>query len=230
VKLFQLQMRKESSYVTKNLPRSPLAELNYNHLDKHPLINNRGGKSFREDVLFAVLAATFLDEGDIRSQLAFEDSLKNNKSYMVGFANEIGKLVVDIMERLSSIKKLLDHAGTQKEAVADVKEQLGLLIYSGFIRHLPLSQLKAIPRYLKTIEYRLEKRKDEKQAMQQLNRYWKRYWTEVATKSNKEIVIPEYDKFRWDLEELRVSLFAQQLKTAYPISAKRMDKAWDERF
>ena len=149
---------------------------------------------------------------------------------MLSYANEIGKLAVDIMEKLTAINKLLDHAGVPKEVAADVKEQLSLLIYSGFIRDVSRSQLKSIPRYLKAIEYRLDKQKNDSSAMQQLNRYWKRYWAEVETKSKKEIVIPEHDKFRWDLEELRISLFAQQIKTAYPISVKRMDKAWDERF
>ncbi|MCK5477923.1 MAG: DUF3418 domain-containing protein, partial [Methylococcales bacterium] len=228
-RLFQLETRKESKYVIKNLPKSHAAELSYNNLDKHPLIKDRTGGKFKEDVLFAILAATFLQEGEIRSQLAFEDSLKNNKNYMVGFANEIGKLVVDIMDRVINIKKLLNQPSTQKEVADDVTEQLKLLIYSGFIRHTPYSQLKSIPRYLKAIEYRLDKQKDDKQQMQTLNRYWKRYWAEVETKSKKEIVMPEQDKFRWDLEELRVSLFAQQLKTAYPISPKRLDKSWDER-
>jgi ATP-dependent helicase HrpA len=107
---------------------------------------------------------------------------------------------------------------------------LNLLVYAGFIRHLPYDQFKALPRYLKAIEYRLDKQKNEIKSLQELNRYWKRYWAEVEKKSKKEIVIPEQDKFRWDLEELRVSLFAQQLKTAYPVSAKRLDKTWDERF
>lgn len=230
VRLFQLQMRKESTYVVKNLPKSPLAELNYNHLNGHPLIKDKRGKSFRDDVLHAVLAATFLEDGDIRSQIAFEDSLNNNKSYMVSYANEIGKLAVDIMEKITAINKQLDHAGVPKDVKTDVKEQLSLLIYSGFIRDISRTQLKAIPRYLKAIEYRLDKQKNDSAALQQLNRYWKRYWTEVETKSKKEIITPELDKFRWDLEELRISLFAQQIKTAYPISVKRMDKAWDERF
>ena len=230
VRLFQLQMRKQSTYLTKNLPRSPLAELNYNHLKAHPLIEGRESDSFRADVLFAVLTATFLSESDIRSQLAFEDSLNNNREYMLSFSNEIGRLMVDIMERITAINKQLDHVSTQKPVADDIKQQLSLLIYAGFIRYTPLPQLKAMPRYLKAIEYRLDKQKNEQAAMQQVGRYWKRYWSEVAIKTKKEFVHPERDKFRWDLEELRVSLFAQQLKTAYPISVKRMDKAWDERF
>ena len=51
----------------------------------------------------------------------------------------------------------------------------------------------------------------------------------VEKKAKKDLIIPEQDSFRWALEEYRVSLFAQQLKTAYPISVKRMDKLWDSR-
>lgn len=230
VRLFQLQCRKDSTYVIKNLPKSPVAELNYNNLSPHPLIKNRAGKSFKEDVLFAIIAATFLQDGDIRTQDAFEDSLKNNKQYLVSFANEIGKTVNEIMEQFFNIKKQLKLSSTQKETADDINQQLERLIYSGFVFYTPYTQLKSIIRYLKAIEYRLDKKKDEKQQMQQLNRYWKRYWDEVETKAKKYCVNPEQDKFRWDLEELRVSLFAQQLKTPYPISPKRMEKAWDDRF
>jgi ATP-dependent helicase HrpA len=230
VRLFQLETRKESKYVIKNLPKSHAAELNYNNLTQHPLLKNRAGGKFKEDVLFAILVAVFLEDSEIRTQDAFDDSLKNNKNDMLAFANEIGKIVVDIMDKVSTIKKQLNQASTQKEVADDVNEQLDLLVYSGFICHTPYSQLKSILRYLKAIEYRLDKQKDDKQQMQTLNRYWKRFWADVETKSKKQIVIPEQDKFRWDLEELRVSLFAQQLKTAYPVSAKRLDKAWDERF
>ncbi len=230
LRLFQLQARKNSQYIIKNLPKSPATEFNYNKLTKHPLIGDRTGGVFKEDMLFATLAATFLEEGDIRTQLAFDDCLKNNKQYLVGFANEIGKTMVEVMERVSTIKKQLDQPGTQKEVVDDINTQLNLLVYAGFIRHLPYHQFKALPRYLKAIEYRLDKQKNEIKPLQELNRYWKRYWTEVEKKSQKEIVIPEQDKFRWDLEEFRISLFAQQIKTAYPISAKRLDKAWDSRF
>ena len=52
---------------------------------------------------------------------------------------------------------------------------------------------------------------------------------QVEKKAKKDIVIPERDAFRWMLEEFRVSLFAQQLKTPYPVSANRLEKAWNER-
>ena len=228
VRLFQLQCRKECNYVIKNLPKSHAVEFNYNNLPRHPLLKNRAGDTFKEDVLFAIVASVFIENGSIRTQQAFDESLQN-KNQMVVVANEIGKTVVTIMEAAGNIKKQLKQVGIQKELSEDVNNQLDLLVYSGFIRYLPATQFKAVPRYLKAIESRLDKQKNESQKMQELNRYWKRFWNEVEKKSKKEIVNPEQDKFRWDLEELRVSLFAQQLKTAYPISPKRLEKAWDER-
>ena len=228
IRLFQLQCRKECNYVIKNLPKSHAAEFNYNNLSRHPLLKNRAGDTFKEDVLFAIVASVFIENGSIRTQQAFDESLKN-KNQMLTVANEIGKTVVTIMETAGNIKKQLKQIGIQKELAEDVNNQLDLLVYSGFIRYLPAAQFKAVPRYLKAIESRLDKQKNESQKMQELNRYWKRFWNEVEKKSKKEVVNPEQDKFRWDLEELRVSLFAQQLKTAYPISPKRLEKSWDER-
>ena len=73
-----------------------------------------------------------------------------------------------------------------------------------------------------------EKQKDQQKATE-LEGYCKRYWDGIDNKiqRKKALVIPEQDKLRWMLEEFRVSLFAQQLKTAYPISAKRLEKAWE---
>jgi len=230
VRLFQCVTKKECKYVIRNLPKSHTAEIHYNRLSSHAFIKDRAGENFREDILFNIIAVVFLQEGEIRSQIQFVDSLDHNKQHMVGFANDIGKIVVDIMSRVADIKNSLSQPGIVKALSDDITEQMNCLVYAGFIRHTPYIQLKAIPRYLKAIEYRLDKQKDDQQNMQILNRYWKRFWTEVEKKSKKQMIIPEQDKFRWDLEELRVSLFAQQLKTAYPISPKRLDKAWDERF
>ena len=229
IRLFELQCRKECKYVIKNLPKSPTTELNYNRLAKHPLLKNRAGGVYKEDILFAILMAVFLEEHTIRTQLVFEETLQNNKNRMVSVANEIGNIIVEIMDRVSLIKKQITQVGIKKELAEDVNQQLDLLIYAGFIRFIPFNQFKSILRYLKAIEYRLDRQKEDLQQTQLLNRYWKRYWSEVEKKNKKQLVIPEADKFRWDLEEFRVSLFAQQLKTAYPISAKRLDKGWDER-
>jgi len=82
---------------------------------------------------------------------------------------------------------------------------------------------------LKTIRYRLEKPENDLQKIQEISKFSIRFWKDAEKNSKKDMVIPELDPFRWALEEFRVSLFAQHLKTAFPVSAKRLDKAWDER-
>ena len=134
------------------------------------------------------------------------------------------------MELYGLIKKCVERTLHANDSLAkDINEQLDLLIYAGFIRNTAYQQLKAIPRYLKAIQYRLDKRDHNLQKIQEVSRYSVRFWKDVEKKAKKDLVIPEQDPFRWAIEEFRVSLFAQQLKTAYPVSVKRMDKLWDER-
>jgi len=229
MRLFQLQLRKECTYVSKNMPKSATAELTYNRLPKHPLINADASASYKDDMLHLVLYGVFVEGRTIRSQQAFEQTLQQNKAGLIGAANEAGKIALDIMELYGAIKAQLNRLNANDPLAKDINEQLDLMIYAGFIRNTPYQQLKAIPRYLKAVQYRLDKRDNTLQKVQEANRYATRFWKDVEKQAKKDKVIPEQDPFRWMLEEFRVSLFAQQLKTAYPVSVKRMDKAWDER-
>jgi len=229
MRLFQLQLRKECTYVSKNMPKSAAAELTYNRLPKHLLIGNEAEVSYKDDLLYLVLYGVFIEGRTIRTQQAFEQALQQNKAGLISAANEAGKIALEIMELYGAIKTQLNRLNANDPLAKDINEQLDLMIYAGFIRNTPYQQLKAIPRYLKAVQYRLDKRDNNLQKVQEVSRYATRYWNDVEKKAKKDKVIPEQDPFRWMLEEFRVSLFAQQLKTAYPVSVKRMDKAWDER-
>jgi ATP-dependent helicase HrpA len=235
MRLFQLQLRKECTYLIKNMPQSPTAELTYNRLPLHPIISTLpsgmpgASVSYKEDILYLILNSVFVEGKTIRSQQAFEQSLKQYKPELIGIANEAGKIALEIMELYGTVKTQLKRLNANDPLAKDVNEQLDLLIYAGFIRNTPYQQLKAIPRYLKAIQYRLDKFDNNPQKTLEVSRYSTRFWKELEKKAKKDIVIPEQDPFRWAIEEFRISLFAQQLKTAYPVSAKRMDKAWDER-
>ena len=229
MRLFQLQLRKECTYLIKNMPQSAAAELTYNRLPKHPLLTQDRESSYKEDMLYLILYSVFVEGRTIRTQQTFEQSLQENKSALISAANEAGKIALEVMELYGAVKTRLQRFNANDPLAKDVNEQLGLLIYAGFIRNTPYQQLKAIPRYLKAIQYRLDKLDNNPQKLQEVSRYATRFWNDIEKKAKKDLVIPEQDPFRWALEEFRVSLFAQQLKTAYPVSAKRMDKAWDER-
>lgn len=87
--------------------------------------------------------------------------------------------------------------------------------------------LRHYPRYLKAVQRRLEKLKADPNKdlalRQQVNPYWQKY---VGYLKANRVVSAEVIEFRWMLEEFRVSLFAQELGTAKPVSAKRLDKVW----
>lgn len=229
MRLFALQLRKECSYISKNMPQSAAIELTYNRLPKHPFVETAQTTStYKDDMLKFILHSVFIDGKTIRTQAAFEQSLRENKAGLMTVANEASKITLDIMTLYTAIKTALQRLNTNDPLAKDLSEQLDLLIYASFIRNTPYEQLKAIPRYLKAAQYRLDKYDNNVQKVQEVNRYAVRYWKDIEKKAKKDTVTPEHDAFRWALEEFRVSLFAQQLKTAYPVSAKRMDKLWDE--
>jgi ATP-dependent helicase HrpA len=213
----------------KNIPNSAGIELTYNRLPKHPLIDNGVAANYKNELLHLALFAVFVEGKTIRTQQAFEQSLRENKAGLLNIANEAAKLALDIMEQYAKIKTLLKPLNANDPLNKDINEQLSYLIYAGFIHNTPYDQLKAIPRYMKAILYRLDKLSSEPQKIAEINRYAVRFWQSIEKQLKKERVVPELEPFRWALEEFRVSLFAQQLKTAYPISVKRMDKMWDER-
>ena len=236
MRLLQLQLRKECTYILKNMPKSTAAEVTYNRLPKHPVIpalssGNLGvTASYKEDMLFLIFYSVFIEGKSIRTQSMFEQNLREHKSELMNVANDAGEMTLEIMAHYGDIKKSVERTLKINDPLAkEINEQLDLLVYVGFIRNTPYQSLKSIPRYLKAIQYRLDKHDNNQQKTQEVSRYSIRFWNDIEKKAKKDLIIPEQDSFRWALEEYRVSLFAQQLKTAYPISVKRMHKLWDSR-
>jgi len=97
---------------------------------------------------------------------------------------------------------------------------------------VPFERLKHYPRYLRAIAVRLDKiaSNPERDAnwQQQLARYWQAYQGRLAADRSRGLRNPKVEEMRWMLEELRVSLWAQQLKTPYPVSFRRIEKYWSE--
>ena len=113
--------------------------------------------------------------------------------------------------------------------VADVEQQLSQLFTPEFIVSTPPQQLAQFPRYLKAIELRIDKVKGDPAARYGKDKRAARACGAVAAAlgARKGVSDPRLDEFRWLLEELRVSLFAQELKTPMPVSVKRLQKFWE---
>ncbi len=233
VRLFLLRLRKDSKYILKNLPYAPEAELVYQRLGKHPIVPMSNHlANFKDDILFLAFSEVFVSQASIRKQQDFEQCLAEKKSQLIAFANEVGTRIKDLMQQYIELKKQLQKLPQQEAATQDIIQQLDCLVYQGFLKTVNYENLTAYPRYLKAIEYRIEKmfqepQKDQ-QKMQEVRRFQSWFWDKQKKLTKNEQIQPEYSRFRWMLEEFRVSLFAQQLKTAYPVSAKRLEKIWHD--
>jgi ATP-dependent helicase HrpA len=226
IRLFQLHQRKECTYAIKNIPKNAGLELVYNRLPAHSLLKFDQIADYKNDILTLLLNSVFVEGRIIRTQSAFEQSLNENRSQLVTRANEISTIALEIMKFYGDLNADLQKMNSNDPLTKSISEQLDFLIYAGFIRTISFSQFKHLPRYLKAMQYRLDKRDNTLQKANELAKFQIRYWKSVAERSKKEMVTPEQESFRWMLEEFAVSLFAQQLKTAIPVSAQRLDKAW----
>lgn len=230
-RLFRLCLAKELKYIKKNLIIDVQAERLYRQISAHPFLyaDLKQDRDLREDVLDRLMGALFLEgKPDIRNAVEFQERLKTYQGELVLKADEMSRTSTILLQSLGEIQNRLKTA--RCVALPDIKEQLELLIYSGFWVTTPYMQIKEIPRYLKAALNRLEKSAQDPQRdqklYQELQPFLKWYWS--AIKDSKGKIMPECQNFRWMLEEFRVSLFAQTLKTPYPVSSKRLEEAWKQ--
>jgi ATP-dependent helicase HrpA len=169
-----------------------------------------------------------------RSAAAFEATVNKVKEQLIVQAQELAshliaslKLLVDIKKQLKQQKNMLMLAFT----ISDINQQLAQLFYPGLVYKTPPQWLAQYPKYMRAIQQRLEKallnpQKDKLQ-LAEVAPHWQRLVDylvkegEYRLGQNNELL-----EYRWWIEELRVSLFAQTLKTQVPVSDKRLDKQW----
>jgi ATP-dependent helicase HrpA len=164
---------------------------------------------------------------DVRTAGAFEALRTQFSRELFGAGVERLKLAEPIIEAQADLKSWLQPPliGFARASYDDLREQLDTLLMPGFLRDLPTARLAHFPRYLKAMRLRAERlRQDpskDQQRMLQVMPYWRAYLQHRAAGADAAAL----DELRWLIEEWRVSLFAQELKTAEPVSAKRLAKA-----
>jgi ATP-dependent helicase HrpA len=115
----------------------------------------------------------------------------------------------------------------------DVEQQVQLLVYKNCFSQTPWQHLQHIPRYLKALNLRIQKQpanaeRDGKNAAS-VGLLWLK-WQDRMNQLQQagSFIPPALQDYRWLIEELRVSLFAQELKTPFPVSIKRLEKTWQD--
>ena len=167
--------------------------------------------------------------GQIRTQAAYESLRDQVRTQWVGKLTEAAQSALLALKAYLEVRNALDlvSAVALKDTVAEIRRHLDQLMYRGALRNTPLAQLKHFPRYLKAIVVRLQKLPEDRAGDAEKSRQLQRLQQPWARALEIQGPSVELEKFRWMMEELRVSLFAQALKTPYPVSGKRLQKYWE---
>jgi ATP-dependent helicase HrpA len=186
----------------------------------------------REDVIAAITDRAFIGEDALpRSQKDYEGQLKRARTRLPAVSEGACRLLAAIGVEYHQVSLALGAAkGVLSRPATDIKAQLSRLIFKGFFSATPWEQLTHLPRYLQAMQRRLEKyprdpERDGKHAAS-INGWWKKYEELLERQTQAGTVDTRLHEVRWHIEELRVSLYAQELKTPYPISYKRLEKFW----
>jgi ATP-dependent helicase HrpA len=183
------------------------------------------------DIISAAFDRAFLAESVPMRQADFAARVAEGRSRFNLIAQEIGRTAAGIAADQAVIRKKL--AGVEKafpDVARDIHQQLERLLAPGWVARTPWERLQHMPRYLKAVSARLDKlradpARDERLA-RDLAAVEQPYRRELALKTKYRPPGAELEQFGWLLEELRVSLFAQELRTPVPVSAKRLAKLW----
>ena len=224
-RLIMLKLRDKMKYLRQNLPAFQTMSLHFLKVGTQ--------EDLREDLITAIVDRAFLGDAPLpRTPTAFTECLEQGKQRLLPVANEYGELVRQILRAYHEIRTMLAGAVpfSWSEAVRDIEEQLERLIHTGFIAHTPWFWLQQMPRYLKAIQVRLQKLKQapdrDRHWRGEIGWQWEQCKRQLNQNAERGLDDPELEQFRWMLEEYRVSLFAQELKTALPVSVKRLEEQW----
>lgn len=222
VRLASLYLRKDLTYVAKHLFREKELALLFGSL-------NLAGDE-KTKLLDALVKETLFRESAPRCKAEFLATLAKHKSYLSNTANSFQTIICLTLklrqEVISALKEL-----THKEELMlkeDGDKQLARLFETAFL-WLPLSNLKHYPRYLKALLVRLEKSKvnlaKDRALLAEVYKFEEPFFKNFKT-LNDLFLNEKALHFRFLLEEYRVSLFAQQLKTSESVSNKKLNKLY----
>jgi ATP-dependent helicase HrpA len=222
-RLFMLQLKEQARYVEKNLPGFHAMAMQFTALG--------GADELRSQLLAAAFDRACMQDPLPRTRAEFERRRDEARSRVTLLAQEIARLAGTILAEHATLqKKLQQMAKAFPGPCRDVQDAAARLLSKGFIESTPYDRLQHFPRYLKAMSLRLDKLRADPQRdarlaaeIAPLFAQWQRERQKQARSGETD---PHLEQFRWMLEELRVQLFAQELKTPVPVSVKRLTKIW----
>ncbi|MEP6503669.1 MAG: DUF3418 domain-containing protein, partial [Betaproteobacteria bacterium] len=221
-RLLALSLKEPIKFLERNIPELTRMSVFYMPLGT--------AEELREQIIDVAIDRAFLEEPLPTDEVDFRRRLEVGRSRLNLIAQEVARQAHAVLVEYAAATRKLKDARAPKEVGDDVHAHLQRLIGKRFVSATPWAQLNHLPRYLKGITLRLDKlRADparDAQKMAELRPAEQRYQRTLADR--KGAVDVRLTEYRWLLEELRVSFFAQELRTPQPVSVKRLDKAWEQ--
>ncbi|CAN1527735.1 HrpA HrpA-like helicases [Burkholderiaceae bacterium] len=221
-RLFALQIKDALKYLEKNIPDLQKMAVAFMPLGT--------AEELRAQIIDVALERAFLQDPLPTDEFAFKKRVDEGRGRLTLIANEVARLAGVILVEYAAAARKIKDSKNAPEVSADCAQQLQRLMPKAFIAGTPWPQLQHFARYLKAITQRLDKvctdPARDSQRLAELRPQEQRYWRLVAER--KGVQDARMLEFRWLLEELRVSFFAQELRTPQPVSIKRLEKAWGQ--
>jgi ATP-dependent helicase HrpA len=227
-RLFRLQLKEQVKFIERQMSALQTVQMQASTVpalaDALPSF-----EELKDQVLTATVDRVCLADPWPADDASFAARKHDAKGKLNLIAQEVARLVTTIVQEAAALPKKLNGLRSFTAVVGDVEQQLRQLFAPGFIVATPAAQLGHYPRYLKAIATRLDKLKADPardaQRQAELALLATPFQRELAAR--KGVADPRLAEFRWLLEELRVSLFAQELRTPMPVSVKRLQKVWE---
>ncbi|GAV20951.1 ATP-dependent helicase HrpA [Mariprofundus micogutta] len=223
-RLFMLHLHQQVQLLKKTTPQLQKMALNY------ALIGNP--VTLKDELIAASFDELFLNGPLTYSETEFTARLDAGRARIV---NQASGLADQVSVTLTAHAELLTALGNVrspllKPVVDDIGRQIGHLVYPGFVGKTPATWLVHLPRFIEAAKIRLTKAgrnlKQDSQHRQAIEQLWSDYSNRLETLQKSQTDTAALEEFRWLIEELRVSLFAQELKTSVSVSLKKLHALW----
>lgn len=225
-RLLKISLKSQIQHLIKELPKFEKTALCF------ATIGNRN--QLTDDFVTALLLRYIDEREQVRTFDSFDQLHEAIRADLYDRGCRLAELLNVIMLKYQSLANKLKGKFTLATAFvfSDEKKHLSQLVYRNFLSETPPDALQHYPRYLDAIEYRLDKLQGNilkaQDFMNTLNEFWDRYSAMLEKNKTRHRYDPALTEFRWLIEELRVSFFAQTLGTTQKVSAKRLEECWKD--
>lgn len=218
-RLFALQIKDAIKYLEKNIPDMQLMSVAYMPLGT--------AEELRGQIVNAAMQRAFLQTPLPVDAASFDARLKEGRARLTLIANELARTCSEVLSAFAKASRKLKDSKHLGIAHADATQQLAKLMPKQFVSATPPAYLPHLVRYLSAVVMRLDKARSDAARdaahTKDINKLEQSYWKLVSARQGQ--LDEAATNVRWLLEELRVGLFAQELRTKQPVSVKRLEKA-----